>query len=454
MLRLCYISYGVLTPTRAHNLQIVHTINALVRCGASVDFINPELGESAQARRLRNGMLDNDPPTSTLRNIPGSGCFVIRTPDFYRRYIRNRQAGRYWFLFLDRSLFAIKALRRFCELPGHCVVTRDVVVCFWFLVLRRWIGVPVIYELHTLEQVMFGGRKQSRPSSPRPEDLDPSRISLRPSAFAGDQVDSSLPGKAYKWFLTRLENWTIRRADTVMALTRTLAKRLERELGIQPPVVVSSGHTIDSAPAGDKLTLRRSLRLPPNRKIAIYSGLSFHGKGVDLLFDVAGHLPPDCSILLLGGEPEQMPTLKSLWSRRKLGDRMILAPSVVQSRVVDYLCAADVGLLCYPATPYLARFSSPLKLFEYLACGLPVVATDLPATREVVIHGWNGVLVDSQEPAYLASAIAGVMHDRAALERMGQQALADSTKYHHRQRARRIIEIIGNCRRNSDSACT
>ena len=55
--------------------------------------------------------------------------------------------------------------------------------------------------------------------------------------------------------------------------------------------------------------------------------------------------------------------------------------------VATWLAAVDVGAMPYPATEHYATAMSPLKLFEYMAAGLPIVATDLPALREVLHDG-------------------------------------------------------------------
>jgi glycosyltransferase involved in cell wall biosynthesis len=70
-------------------------------------------------------------------------------------------------------------------------------------------------------------------------------------------------------------------------------------------------------------------------------------------------------------------------------------------------------------------FTSPLKLYEYMAAGLPIVASDLPSLREVLRHDENALLVPPDEPAALADSLGRLLTDAALGERLRRQAHAD-----------------------------
>jgi glycosyltransferase involved in cell wall biosynthesis len=115
-----------------------------------------------------------------------------------------------------------------------------------------------------------------------------------------------------------------------------------------------------------------------------------------------------------------------------------------------YLEAADIGLLLYPATQYLAQFSSPLKLVEYLACGLPVVATRLPSIEEAIDDGVNARLVAPGDPEAAAAVIASTVRDPVRLDRLSAGALRAAADYTYARRAERIEEALRDhldCRR-------
>jgi glycosyltransferase involved in cell wall biosynthesis len=421
-MKIVYIAYGVLTPTRAHNLQTVATVNALAESGFEATFINPNLVPGGSGMNL---------PRCTRVLLRAGRCFALHK--------RLTAKGRFWSLFLDRSAYALRCLRHVRAAGADVLVTRDVVVCFWMLAARFLICVPVVYELHTLEQVMFASEEDVG------DELARGVQSATASDFAGHQNDESWLGKLFKRFIRSVENYTVRTAQLVIVLTTVMARRLERDFGIRNSRVVPSGHGFSRLPAILVEDMRRRLGLPLDRRIAIYSGLSFHGKGLDLIFAVARHLPADCMIVVLGDTPETSARLAALSRDLGLELNLLFIPSVPHEQVAAWLRSADAGLLLYPRSQYLAEFSSPLKVFEYLACGLPVIATRLASLEDVVKDGVNGKLVDLQDPAAAAAEIAAVLRDSQLLKRLGAAARECSADYHYSRRAERIAEAIGCC---------
>jgi Glycosyl transferases group 1/Glycosyltransferase Family 4 len=421
-MKIVYIAYGLLTPTRAHNLQTVATVDALAEHGFEMTFINPNLAPAGSGVNL---------PRCTRVLLPAGRCFALHK--------RLTAKGRFWSLFLDRSVYALRCLRHVRTAHADALVTRDVVVCFWMLAARFLIGVPVVYELHTLEQVMFASEENVG------DELSRGVQSATASDFAGHQNDDSWPGELFKRFIRRVENYTLRTARLVIVLTAVMARRLEREFRVGNSRVVPSGHGLSRLPAIVGKDMRTRMGFPADRRIAIYSGLSFHGKGLDLIFAVARHLPADCMIVVLGDTPETSARLAALSRELGLDPTLLFIPSVPHEHVAAWLRSADVGLLLYPRSQYLAEFSSPLKVFEYMACGLPVIATRLEALEEVVKDGINGKLVDSQDPQAAAAEIAAVLRDSQLLNRLGSAARESSADYHYSRRAERMAEAIGYC---------
>jgi glycosyltransferase involved in cell wall biosynthesis len=87
-------------------------------------------------------------------------------------------------------------------------------------------------------------------------------------------------------------------------------------------------------------------------------------------------------------------------------------------------------------------YTSPLKLFEYMAAGVPVVASDLPALREVLRDGENAVLVAPDDPGALAQGIRRVLEDKPLADRLAAQARRDAQAHTWTARAQAILEFI------------
>ena len=88
------------------------------------------------------------------------------------------------------------------------------------------------------------------------------------------------------------------------------------------------------------------------------------------------------------------------------------------------------------------RYTSPLKLFDYLAAGRAIIASDLPAIREVLTDGVNAVLVEPGQPRALAAALEQVLTDPALLDRLSHRAFADAAAYSWDARAERLEPVL------------
>jgi glycosyltransferase involved in cell wall biosynthesis len=101
-----------------------------------------------------------------------------------------------------------------------------------------------------------------------------------------------------------------------------------------------------------------------------------------------------------------------------------------------------VLVLPNPASAISTRFTSPLKLFEYMAAGRPIVASDLPAITEVLRHEKNALLVAPGDPAALAAAVRRLLNDRALADRLAQAALVDAGEYSWDRRGERLEALF------------
>lgn len=93
-----------------------------------------------------------------------------------------------------------------------------------------------------------------------------------------------------------------------------------------------------------------------------------------------------------------------------------------------------------------ASFTSPLKLFEYMAARVPIVASDLPSTREILCDGVNALLVQPNNPRALADGIQKILNDSQLAERLAQNAYEDVSGYTWEKRAERIIHFLHSVR--------
>lgn len=181
---------------------------------------------------------------------------------------------------------------------------------------------------------------------------------------------------------------------------------------------------------------RLRLGLPQDKKIALYVGKLDGWKGVETLCAASMYLPDDVRVVVIGGEPEEIAKLKKD------------APAVTflgwrpYRELPDNQAAADVLVLPNSGKSEVsARFTSPLKLFTYLAAGKPIVASDLPSIREVLDDG-SAFFFRADDAHSLAAAISDALaHPVEAAEkiRVAQQHVQ---RYTWSQRSRIILALI------------
>jgi glycosyltransferase involved in cell wall biosynthesis len=122
--------------------------------------------------------------------------------------------------------------------------------------------------------------------------------------------------------------------------------------------------------------------------------------------------------------------------------RVHFAGAVPHEEIPEWIGRFDVALAPYsrPEHPF---YFSPLKLFEYMACGVPTVAARLGQIEEIVRHGETGLLYPPGELDELAAACDGLLSDLALRKRLGQAATEEVHRcYTWDHNAERIVKLV------------
>ncbi|MFT3691068.1 glycosyltransferase family 4 protein [Paenirhodobacter sp.] len=132
---------------------------------------------------------------------------------------------------------------------------------------------------------------------------------------------------------------------------------------------------------------------------------------------------PTARLLIVGDGPERARLAPEL---ARLGAEC--SGAVAPGEVPQWLARMDIAVAPYAGDqPF---YFSPLKIYEYMASGLPVVASDVGNLAQVVRHGETGLICPPDDPAALASALARLAGDRAAARRMGAAGRAEALRDH------------------------
>lgn len=241
-----------------------------------------------------------------------------------------------------------------------------------------------------------------------------------------------------RWVMSAL-----RRLPAVITITDALREELVGE-GIDPASVLVARdgvHLHRFADLPDAATARAHLGLPPDQPLVVYAGQLYAWKGVDTLVQAMEGLP-DVRLLVVGGDKVNLERVVGLADRRAPG-RVTFTGTIPSTAVPFHLAAASVVALPNTARETIsARYTSPLKLFEAMATGRPIVASDLPSLREVLTDDHNARLVAPDDPEALAAGIRGLVDDPDWAARLSAQAREDVAPYDWSDRGRRVARFL------------
>ena len=401
--RLLYVGGFDVPTVQARGIQTVQTAHALARAGWRVRVLaqRGHRTDGGVADTLRSYGLDRHPRLE-IAPLP-----VFRPTRLSGLEIHARLALTNW----SYGLACLADLLGRRPSPD-LVLARDPRLAWIFLRTRPLHRRPVVYEVHEI-------------FSTRPRD----NRSLAPGEVRGvaDRTRT-------------LERAVFGGADVLLPLTRACAELLERKHGV-------AHRRIAVVPDG---TAAPGPSLPPRRgsgRQVVYAGQLYPWKGVDLLLRAIARLP-DVQLTVYGGlgTPEwpdpNLAACRDLARELAIEGRVRFAGFVPHAELRGQLAGADVGVVPLPDRLMSRYFTSPLKVFDYMAAGVPIVATDLPALREVLTDGQNALLVPPGQPAALARAIRRVVDDEVLAERLRARAFGDVAAYTWDRRAARIIDAV------------
>jgi len=266
-----------------------------------------------------------------------------------------------------------------------------------------------------------------------------------------------LPGGVMgHWLVRKFLNG--RGARQLVLITQALNVAIEKEFGPIPKgvkrVIAPDGVDLvryknlpEPRAARQILSVEQGIQLPVDQFTVGYTGHLYPGRGINHVLAIAPQIP-DMTFLLVGGDPEDVKALRSDVKSHSL-DNVIVTGFVPNADLPKYQAACDILIMPYQETVEassggdIAQFLSPMKMFEYLACGRVIVSSDLPVLREV-LNEQNAVLLPPTDVAAWVGAIGAVRGDRERRKSLSEAARKDSYQYSWESRAELIFTGVGS----------
>ncbi|MBN1342360.1 MAG: glycosyltransferase [Phycisphaerae bacterium] len=240
------------------------------------------------------------------------------------------------------------------------------------------------------------------------------------------------------WHLT-LGGMLCRRCRCVVGISPSVVEHLHRRASIPRSRlrIIPGGVNVDRF-ANAVPVDRASIGLPLEAKLLIWTGRLDPVKGLDDLVKATTMLNDAGVHLALAGQGQYEATIRRCIEEAGLGERIHLLGR--RDDVPRLLAAANVFV--FPSRTE----GLPTALLEAMAAGLPIVTTDVPGCRDLIINEQTGLLVPPQSPQRLAEAIRRVLDDVDLAKRLGREAARHvAERYSFRNTVEQVTDLYRQC---------
>lgn len=189
---------------------------------------------------------------------------------------------------------------------------------------------------------------------------------------------------------------------------------------------------------------RKQLKLKEGFTVG-YSGHFYQGRGMELLTEIA-RLLPQVNFLWAGGRQEDIDPWQDALAEQSISN-VAITGFIPNSRLPLYQAASDVLVMPYgkkisgSSGGDISRVINPMKMFDYLAAGRPIIASEIPVFHEILTQETT-IFCEPDNAGGWAQAIQNLMADPGKCAEMGERAKTSAEKYSWKNRARTTLEKL------------
>lgn len=248
------------------------------------------------------------------------------------------------------------------------------------------------------------------------------------------------------WIVRQIQRLNSRYSHALVCVTPGLKQLLIQRYALAPERihVIPNGTNIHVFRPMDKETCQRELNLDSTRYCVGFIGTFLPHQGLETLItcapDVVTAVPT--VLFLLIGDGTLRPVLEHSIHVKGLSPYFLLTGRLPPEKVVRYVNAMDICVAPFTKARNDKIGLSPLKLYDYMACAKPIVASDIEGVGDVILHNNLGIPVPPDDPLELAKAINTLLlndHLRSTYSRNGRK-LAEE-KYNWDIAVERILSL-------------
>lgn len=245
-----------------------------------------------------------------------------------------------------------------------------------------------------------------------PVALDLGRRDRRPVVYDArdlyiDARNLARMGRVSRWFLARLERGWARRASRVVTVNDDYADVLAGRWPVARPLVVMNCSFRYTPASPRERRFHDRLGLDPSDKVVLYHGGLSPWRGIEQLINAIERVPRATLVLMGYGALEA--DFRAREADPGTRGKVRIMAAVPPDELLDWVAAADVAAMPIQGDTLNHRLTTPNKLFESMAAGVPAVVSDLPGMRAIVDETGCGIPVDPTNPREIADAIRRIV---------------------------------------------
>lgn len=239
-----------------------------------------------------------------------------------------------------------------------------------------------------------------------------------------------------------------RTANRIIAVTSPIGEEIMRVFGIpqRRVITIQNGADPDEFDPENRAGKRLEMSIQPDTFVVGFIGAFTPWHGSREIIESALYLSPEIRekiVYLMIGNGEEWHEAKKMVIEKCLEERIWLPGQASRERVADYLSIFDVGMLINSCKEITVNGTSPLKFWEYLAAGLPVIISDNLNLNPIVSIENMGLILTDSTPLNIAKAIEEIFQKRSEFSEIGKHnRKLVQEKYSWLEVSKKVAEVL------------
>ena len=268
-----------------------------------------------------------------------------------------------------------------------------------------------------------------------------SRLKSKKLVYDSHELFTEVPELNNKRFVRNfwlnLEKSLLPRLQIMYTVNRPLADYFQEKYPIPVEIILNVPNRIDRIHIDDSFVDK----VKGTKKMLIIQGRGLNmDRGLEEAVSMMKFLE-NC-ILYIIGDGDVIPKIRKMIRDERLEDKVHLLPPMPYEELIQYTCIADLGLTLDKPTNLNYEWSLPNKLFDYIQCRVPVLASNRKLVSEIVLKNDIGLVVNSFDPEYLSTQVSSIFANEKLLQQWRINLEKVAPNYVWENQEKKLIQIF------------